>query len=158
MSLESLLAGGALGAIVTALWRLATDLLLESRKTELKKSEFLFQKQFEAASQFMALRRGLMPAYRFREMEWADACDDFASRFDTVEHELADYLSIHGVALPKETLDKLTNAIERASAGKFEVQGDQVSRKGSDEADVVMKRLEEIEAELRQAVWKQSKA
>ena len=58
---------------------------LESYKTKLRKSEFLFQKEFEAASEFLSLRRRLIPRYRFREMEWADACEDFALDFGKVE-------------------------------------------------------------------------
>jgi hypothetical protein len=54
--LSSIVAGGAGGAAVGAVWHLVTNVFLEGRKTKLKKSEFLFQKQFEAVSQFMALR------------------------------------------------------------------------------------------------------
>jgi glutathione S-transferase len=60
---------------------------LETHKTRLRKSEFLFQKEFEAASAlaFMALRRSLILKYRFPEMDWHDACEDFAGDFDKVE-------------------------------------------------------------------------
>lgn len=47
---------------------------IESHKTRLRKSEFLFQKEFEAASAFISLRRSLMPKYRFPEMEWHAGC------------------------------------------------------------------------------------
>lgn len=132
---------------------------LESYKTKLKKSEFLFQREFEAASQFIALRRGLMPRYRFPDMDWNDACEDFASDFDKVEKKLEQYMATYGAALKQETLDRLSSAIEQVAAGKFEVSGelkDNVTRQGIDIADKVMASLEEVEKELRAAVWSQS--
>ena len=57
---------------------------LESHKARLRKSEFLFQKEFEAASAFISLRLRLMPRYRFAEMIWDDACQEFAHSFGGV--------------------------------------------------------------------------
>ena len=92
---------------------------LESYKTKLKKSEFLFQKEFEAASQFMSVYRGLRPDYRFPDMDWEDACQDFARNFDKAEKELERYRSTHGAALQQDTLDRLSSAIVKSSWGKF---------------------------------------
>ena len=58
---------------------------VESHKTRLRKSEFLFQKEFEATSAFISLRLRLLPRYRSPEMEWHDACEDFADCFEQVE-------------------------------------------------------------------------
>ena len=89
---------------------------LESYKTKLKKSEFRFQKEFDAASQFIALHRGLRPRYRHPDMDWEDACQDFARNFDKVEKELERYRATHGAALQQDTLD---SAIVKSSWGKF---------------------------------------
>jgi transcription antitermination factor NusG len=129
---------------------------MESYKTKLKKSEFLFQKEFEAASQFVALRRRFYPQYRFPEMEWDDACEDFASNFKGVEKALESYLAEHGAALSKKTLDQISHAIAEAGAGKFEVRGDTVSVEGVKTADRVLEVLEKVEDELREAVRSQS--
>lgn len=129
---------------------------IESYKTKLRKSEFLFQKEFEAASQFVSLRRGLLPSYWFPEMDWHDACEEFARDFAKVEKELERYLATHGAALSQKALDCLSSAIAQAASGQFEASPDGVSRQGIDVADKVMKELEGVEKELRDAVWVQS--
>lgn len=129
---------------------------IESHKTRLRKSEFLFQKEFDAASSFITLRRSLMPKYRFPEMEWHDACEDFAGDFVKIEKELERYTAAHGAALNQKALDRLSSAIAQTSSGKFEVSRDKVSRTGIDIAGQVMDELEQVEKELREAVWSQS--
>ena len=96
---------------------------LESYKTKLKKSEFRFQKEFDAASQFIALHRGLRPRYRHPDMDWDDACDDFARNFDKVEKELERYRATHGAALQQDTLDRLSSAIVKSSWGSSKFKG-----------------------------------
>lgn len=129
---------------------------LETHKTRLRKSEFLFQKEFEAASAFISLRRRLMPKYRFPEMEWHDACEDFAGDFEKVERELEAYMAMHGAALTSTALDRISSAITQVSAGKFETSREGVSREGLDIAGKVMEELEEVEKLLHAAVWSQS--
>ena len=129
---------------------------LESHKARLRKSEFLFQKEFEAASAFISLRLRLMPRYRFAEMIWDDACQEFAHSFGGVEKALDAYIATHGAALQIETLNLVDNAKTKASSGKFEVRSDDVSRDGIRYAGEVMNALEAIEIELYQAVWSQS--
>jgi hypothetical protein len=91
--------GGVAGAIINSLWQLFSAWFLAGRNTRLKNSEFLFQKELEAVSQFMALRRRIMPSYRFPEMEWDDACEDFAGGFERAEKEIREFISKHGAAL-----------------------------------------------------------
>ena len=129
---------------------------IESYKTKLKKSEFLFQKEFEAASQFISLRRGLLPKYRVCDMDLEDAYEDFAVKLDLVEKELNRYMATHGTALKQQPLDRLAGAIAEAASGKFEVSRDGVSTQGLNTAGKVIKELEGIEKELREAVWSQS--
>lgn len=129
---------------------------LETYKTRLRKSEFLFQKEFEAASGFITLRRSLMPKYRFPEMEWHDACEDFAGDFGKVEKKLEQYLATHGAALNDETLERLSGAIDQVSAGKFKVSCEDVSLEGIKIAGKVMDELEEVEKQLHAAVRSQS--
>ena len=125
---------------------------VESHKAELKKSEFLYPKEVEAAEEFIALHSDLRPRYRFPEMEWEDACEDFAFDFEEVEERLEQYKVDHGAVLPPGTFDRLSRAITKAGWGKFEVEGDDVSSEGIDLAGEVMTDLEEIEKELQKAV------
>ena len=130
---------------------------IESYKTRLKKSEFLFQKQFEAASQFISLHRGLLPHQRFPDMEWSVACEDFAENFSKVEKALERYMAIHGAALNQDTLKRLLSAIDMAAAGKFDrLQDGTLEQSAIDSAEKVMTEFEGIEKELREAVWLQS--
>lgn len=125
----------------------------ESYRTKLRKSEFLFQKEFEAASEFMELRRRLMPRRRHPEMEWEEACDDFAAKLDDVEVELERYLSTHGAALHDEVLAMMQSAVYDAEDGKFE---DVEFGPGRSIAERILYTLEKVEQELRQAVRSQS--
>ena len=125
----------------------------ESHRTRLRKSEFLFQKEFEAASEFMELRRQLMPRMRHPDMEWEEACDDFAARLDDVEVELRTYLSAHGAALPDKILEMIQSAVYDAEYGKFE---NVEFGPGRSIAERILKTLEEVEGGLRQAVRSQS--
>ena len=129
---------------------------LESHKTRLKKSEFLFQKEFEAASAFIPVRLQLLPRYRFPDMEWGEACKDFAQNFERVEKVIETYMATHGAALQQDTLQRLASAKMRASWGKFEVTNGNISREAIKYAEEIMEALDEIEKELYRAVWSQS--
>lgn len=129
---------------------------IESHKTRLRKSEFLFQKEFDAASEFMALRRSLIPRYWFPEMEWDDACEDFAHRFNKATKQLENFVGTHGAALDGGTLEKLSVAIGKADAGKFEVKQNTVTSEGIKTAGEVLNELEQIENELHESVRSQS--
>jgi len=129
---------------------------IESYKTKLRKSEFLFQKEFDAASQFIELRRRLSPRHRFPDMEFHDACEDFACNFTSVEKGLEDYIATHGAALSQGVLDRLSDALAAVAAGKFEVSNGEVSREGAKVSERVMDEMEEVERELRDAVRTQS--
>jgi hypothetical protein len=162
-----LFAGRYLGRLCRRRWPLLADRYverlkheiqqeLESYKTKLKKSEFLFEKEFVAASEFIALHRRFYPRYRFRETEWDDACEDFAHQFRDVEKALEAYLADHGAALSKNILDQISDAIGQVGAGKFEVSADNVSFEGVKTASKVLELLEEVEHELREVVRTQS--
>ena len=125
----------------------------ESYRTKLRKSEFLFQKEFEAVSEFMELRRRSMPGMRYPDMDWGDVYDDFAAKLDKVEVDLKGYLSTHGASLPDDVLDMLQSALYEAEAGKFEAEE---FGSGRCIAERILKTLEKVEGELRLAVRAQS--
>ena len=129
---------------------------IESYKMKLKKSEFLFLKEFEAASQFISLHHNLLPSYRFPDMDWYDACEDFAGNFENVEKELNRYIATYGAVLSQQVLECLNNAISKAASRKFEVSLDDVSKQDIALAEKVMEELQKIEIELRRVVWSQS--
>ena len=132
---------------------------LERHKTQLRKSEFLFQKEFEAASAFISLHLELIPPYhRIPEMDWHDACEAFALEFEQVENALNSYIATHGAALKSETLERLTNTKSLASNSQLQLEASNfnVSEGGRRSAEKVMNDLKKIEKELYQTVWSQS--
>jgi hypothetical protein len=100
---------------------LKTTFLLdvERRKTSLKKSEFIFQKEFEAASAMVALIRSIRPTLVHPDMDWYEACDEIARSFDRHERVLEAYLTAHGAVLEESVRDKVGTCIAIASGGKF---------------------------------------
>ena len=93
---------------------------LESHKANLRKSEFLFQKEYEATSEFVAMKRGLLPPYRFPDMDWHEACEEIAQNFGRNEQKLIDFIAKHGAILDKESLHNLTKAEGIAAENKFD--------------------------------------
>lgn len=125
---------------------------MESYRTKLKKSEFLFQKEFEATSQFISLHHSFLPRYLHPDMDWYEACTDFARNFSQIEKKLEQYRATHGAVLQQDALDHLARAINTASSGKFENEPDLVYKL----AEQTMDELKAVEEALRKAVWSQS--
>ena len=94
---------------------------LESYKVQLKKSEFLFQKEFEAASAFSALIQSVHPGFNHPMMDWYEACDEIAQNFGKIEIRLGDFLAKFGAVLTDAERKILTGAISDAGYGKFDV-------------------------------------
>lgn len=128
---------------------------VESHKTSLRKSEFLFEKQYEAASEFIAMRQGFLPAYR-PDMDWHEACEDMAKHFDRIAKSLKAVVAKHGAVMSSETIETLTQCIGLAEEHQFGVHRDEVSREAVTAADTVWTKLGEVEGKLRETVWSQS--
>ncbi len=121
---------------------------VESHKAELKKAEFLYPKKVEATEQFISLLSDLLP----RPMEWEDAREDLAFRFEEVEERLKQYRTTHGAVLQQRTSDRLSGAITNAGWGQREVEQNDISSEGIDLAGRVIEELQAVERELLEAV------
>ncbi len=64
----------------------------ESYRTKLRKSEFLFEKEFEAALAFIDMRRRLWPRMRYSDEDWGEAVDHFGKSLEQVEDEIRRYI------------------------------------------------------------------
>ena len=128
---------------------------IESYKMKLKKSEFLFQKEFEATSQFISVRSRLLPRY-WPDMDWEDACEQFARKLPEVERELEHYIETHGAALRRQPLDRLSALIDDAVEWKFSISEVDVPLEAAKAASKIMEELKQVEDELLGAVWSQS--
>ena len=110
----------------------------ESYKIKLKKSELIFEKQFEAASELVALHRSFLPDITFPDMDWEDVLDHYAFSSKDIEKKLKEYLSRHGAILGEEVEEKISECLGIAGWNKFEIKKDSdVTTKGKDEAEKI---------------------
>lgn len=128
----------------------------ESYKIKLKKSEFLFQKEFEAASEFVALKQSFLPTYNQPYMDWYDACNEIAHDFHKIEMALDSYLSKHGAVLKSEVKDLLSLSISIAGENKFEITSADVPENANKAANDLYENLRETEKSLLEQVHSQS--
>ena len=87
----------------------------ESYKIKLKKSEFLFEKEFDAASELTAMIRSFLPPSRNQEMDWHDACNEIALSFAKINNSIDNFLSKNGAVLSDEQKELLTHCVGLAS-------------------------------------------
>ncbi|MAZ86049.1 MAG: hypothetical protein CL693_00175 [Cellvibrionaceae bacterium] len=95
------------------------DLDVESHKVKLKKSEFLFGKEFEAASSIVQFRQEILPEHYTPELDWFNVEIDLANDLDKIEKWLKSFLGSFGAILSDEVKDKIETAIYQAGSNKF---------------------------------------
>ena len=93
------------------------DLEIESHKVRLKKSEFLFEKEYSATSEFVALLRNILPRHYSPGMDWYEVCDHIACNFNQTEHIVNEYLATHGAVLTNDSVDLLVESLGIAGEG-----------------------------------------
>jgi hypothetical protein len=92
----------------------------ESYKIKLKKSEFIFEKEYEAANDFIQLLNELTPSYSQPNMDWEDACVELAQSAGSIEAKVDSFTTKHGVVLNTEVSELLSQATNIVSGIKFE--------------------------------------
>ena len=128
----------------------------ESYKIKLKKSELIFEKQFEAASELVALQRSFIPQINFAHMDWEDVVDHYAFSSQKIEEELEKYLSLHGAILGEEVEEKISECIGVAGWNKFEIKEYEVSTKGKEEGEKIYHLLNEAKKLMIEKVISQT--
>jgi hypothetical protein len=128
----------------------------ESYKIKLKKSEFLFQKEYEAASELIALKWIFLPGYSRPSMDWNEVCDEIAWKFEKIEIALTDFISRYGAVLKEDVQEHIGNAIHLAGEHKFEITDAGVSSSANSAADEIFRKLHEAERLLLKQVHLQS--
>ena len=124
----------------------------EHYKIKLKKSEFIFQKEFKAASEFNTLIRNILPNYKHPDMDWSDVYDFIAINFGKTENVLNEYLKDHGVVLPSKITELISSSSGIAGEGKFDEYRDDVSSQKSDDVERLYKNLKEAEELFSQLI------
>ena len=117
----------------------------ESYKVQLKKSEFIFEKEYEAASQFVSLNKSFLPSYSHPGMDRYEVCDHLAHNSARIEGELAEYFAKHGAILSSEVKQLITYAEEIAGESQYEFIGPEVPKNANTAADKLLIKLDEIE-------------
>lgn len=120
---------------------------LEAHKMKLKKSEFLFQREFEATSELISVIRDILPHQNFPDMDWHEACNQMAHDFGNTEVKLDRFIAKHGAALHDEAVDKLVKCIGLAATKKFDINNGHVhphANKGANDLYENLKDAEEI--------------
>lgn len=129
---------------------------IESYKNKLKKSEFIFQKEFEAASEFVAMLSNFLPLQSRPEMDWDDACDEIAQNFCQIEMKLKIFLTKHGAILKKETKEAIFNCIGLAGKHKFMAASSEVPHEANQVANDLYRSLSMVEESLLKQVHSQA--
>ncbi|UCZ56232.1 hypothetical protein LGV61_10945 [Desulfurispirillum indicum] len=132
------------------------DLEIESYRVRLKKSEFIFQKEFEAASELVSLIRTYLPSYDAPWMDWHDVCDHIASQLDRIESDIDTYISKHGAITREDVLKHLLEASSKAGTSKFEVTGPEPPASANRAAEEILNALRAAEKILVDKVHDQS--
>ncbi|WP_444956786.1 hypothetical protein [Microbulbifer sp. ZKSA002] len=128
----------------------------ESYKIKLKKSEFIFEKQYEAASELVALVRQFLPPLSHPDMDWYEACDEIAHNFKSIIDSLERFLSKHGAILDETPKDLLSNAIALASQHQFDITGPEVPGTANSAVDKIYNNLLSAEKYLTKQVLNQT--
>ena len=128
----------------------------ESYKVKLRKSEFIFEKEYQAASEFVSLRRSFLPTFSNPHMEWEDACVHIAHDLGNIETQLDSYLSKHGAILTEEIRDHISHSEGIAMENKFIVPGKDVSSSAINAVKDMFEKLDAAEEGLINLVRSQS--
>jgi len=131
----------------------------ESYKIKLKKSEFIFEKEYEATSEFVSYKCSLLPTFNRPDMEWEDALGYIAGQFNEIEIFLGSFLAKHGAILSADVKADINKATGIAGSEKF-VRTDEGCPTYPDEkigeANDLYNLLDEIEKRLIKQVHSQS--
>lgn len=131
----------------------------EKYKTSLKKSEFIFEKEYKAACEFMALKISILPKWNNPEIDWEEALNEIAMSFAYHETPLYRFLGEHGAVLSKKNRERLRGCISLAESGKFDIVPPDIisDNKVLDSAEIFFNNLVKIEEELLEIVRDQSR-
>jgi hypothetical protein len=139
--------------------KLRNSLVLESEshKVKLKKSEVFFAKELEATSAFISLYRSILPRHHMPNMDWHDACDAIAEKFDKIEIALDDFLATHGAAIQDDVVAILVGCLGIAGDHKFEIDGPEVPASANKAAGQLYEELKAAERKMLKHVRDQAR-
>lgn len=132
---------------------------LEKLRIRLKKSEFIFEKEFAAASTLVEYHEQIIPLSQFANMHMDDVYVSIAHDFDEIEEWVKKFVAAHGAVLPDRVAKELMMAARTAGQFKFRVgQGldEAVDTQTFNAAEDVYHRIRAARDAMRDRVWEQS--
>ena len=97
---------------------------LEDHKFLLKNSEKVFQFKLDASKSLYKIFHEMQPKVSHPDMDWAEACEVIAASFSQHEDKLDEFLCEYQSTLSPVILERVRNAINACSNGKFEFYWD----------------------------------
>src|SRR5579862_3214343 len=107
----------------------------ETHRWKLRKNEILFQKEFEAASDFFELHRQLEPSYRHPDMDWYEAAKDIVESFSDSEEKLIKFVAKYGPVLSANNRLAVDECERLASHHKFAQVSGGIKKEDEDAAE-----------------------
>jgi hypothetical protein len=126
----------------------------DSFRLQLKKQELMFDKELQATSAFLKLRRDILPTVDTPDFEWEDACQRVAGKFSEYEASFTAFEIAHGAVLSKSVRLKINACKNVASNYKFNGLEDEpeMSWQARKKAGEMIEALAAIEEDLVRAI------
>ncbi len=147
-------------AIVAVLFGWVAKVKFEGYKIKLQKSEFLFQKEYEAIVGLSALIIDITPVYQPNIMDGKEGYYEyFAEKYDLTNKLLREYLRKYSPVLDEEVKALLVisnNDMEKYAVERHEdYDSSSISAEAIDAAKTILKNLAEAEKKLHDNLYEQ---
>jgi hypothetical protein len=129
---------------------------LEEHKVRLKKSEFLFQKEFEATSELVMLKTSLSLNRNQPDMDFENLLENVAHDFPKITIQIKSYLMKHGAILNEEVKELLQSSYHIAAEGQAKLDDPEISSELLAEANKLYEKIDSAEILMMQQVRSQS--
>ncbi len=128
----------------------------ESYKIRLRKSELIFIKEFEAATEFVSLLREISSRHSRPNMDHYESCDEIVKSFDSIGRTLKFFISKHGAVLQKGAKELIFDCIYIVTEMNQVIATPEITSEENQAANDVYEKLHQIEQFLLDQVHSQS--
>ena len=131
---------------------------LEKLKIQLKKSEFIFEKEFIATSKLVEYHEEIIPLSQHPDMHMDDVFESIALQAGDVEIWVKQFVSAHGAVLPDKVAKNLMMAARYAGEIKFNsgTPPHELPIESVEGAEEIYNRIRSARDAMRERVWQQS--
>ena len=131
---------------------------LEKLKMQLKKSEFIFEKEFIAASKLVEYYEEIIPLSQHPDMHMDDVFESIALQAENVEAWVKQFVSSHGAVLPDLVAKNLMMAARYAGEIKFSsgTSPHELPIESVEGAEEIYNRIRSARDAMRERIWQQS--